>query len=151
VRSILVTYATTTGNTLTVAEAILKHLASKQAGLQTELVDMDDLTPSALLNYDLVFIGSSTWGEGEFNEVAEEFFEKLKNSKLDLSKTKFAVYGLGDKIYDNFCLVVELMTNQLKDKKAEVLGETLKINGFPDEKVIHSVEAWLDSILKTLK
>lgn len=145
---ILITYATNTGNTETVAETLSDYIKTTFPDHEITLTDMDELHPSDFLNYDLIFIGSSTWGEGEFNEIAEEFFEKLNNEDINLSKIRFAIFGLGDSFYKNFCTVVELMSEQLAHKKANLHSTTYKLDGFPDDDSDNRLKEWAESILK---
>lgn len=146
--NILVTYATTTGNTERVAERLHKHLESSFGSHTARLIDMMDIEPENLLEYGLVILGSSTWGEGELNDTAEDFFDKLRQSDIQLSNVSFAVFGLGDTVYDTFCNVVEIMANEIKSKGGKILSNALKIDKFPDEtKLLNAIE-WLNAVLK---
>ncbi len=145
----LVTYASIGGNTMMVAQKIEELL--KQKGHQVSLVDMSELKVDQLTQYELVFIGSSTWGDGEYNDFSQAFFDQLKASSTDLSNVKCAVYGLGESFYPVFCNVVSLMNNDLTAKKAQIVGDSLKIDGFPDDVIMQSVEAWVENILSGIK
>lgn len=147
--NILVTYASIGGNTMMVAQKIEETL---REGGQTdvELVDMDQMEPEKLTEFEMIFIGSSTWGDGEYNDFSQVFFDKLKTSSVDLSKTKCAIYGLGESFYPIFCNVVELMKNDLSAKNAQIIGEQLRIDGFPDDTIMGNVSNWVQSILQNL-
>ena len=61
----------------------------------------------------------------------------------NLSHVKIAIYGLGESFYPIFCNVVELMTKDLQDKHAQIVGESLKIDGFPDDTNLEKVSVWV--------
>jgi flavodoxin I len=146
---ILVTYASCGGNTMMVAEKIFEVL---QAEGQTEvtLKDMAELKPEELLEYPFIYFGSSTWGDGEFNDFSQIFFDQLANTDIDLSEVRFALYGLGETFYPIFCGVIDKMIEGLEAKKGKIVGEHLKIDGYPDETVMPSVEEWTRSILSEI-
>ncbi|MFH2022594.1 MAG: flavodoxin domain-containing protein [Patescibacteria group bacterium] len=146
--SILVAYATMTGNTSTVAEAMVQHLVSKPAKALVKLIDLAELTPADLLNYDLIILGSSTWDDGDVNQVAKEFLGRLQADKLDISKLKFAIFGLGDSFYPNFCKAPDVLQTCIADLGGQVVGELLRLDGFPDEKALQATKEWVDSVLE---
>ena len=50
----------------------------------------------AISSYDLVLLGSSTWGWGELQDEWEEAIDQLKDT--DLSGRKVGVFGSGDQM-----------------------------------------------------
>lgn len=145
--SILVTYASIGGNTMMVAQKIEEVL--KQQGHETELVDMDQLTPEKLTEHEIVFIGSSTWDDG-YNAYSQDFFDKLKDAEIDLSGTKFCIYGLGETFYPLFCITNDYMIRDLGAKKGQIVGKPLTVDGFPDDAIMESVTAWVLEMLKLI-
>lgn len=143
----LVTYASIGGNTMMVAQKIEEVL--QQQGLETELVDMDQLTPEKLTEHEVVFIGSSTWDDG-YNAYSQDFFEKLKASDVDLSKTKFVIFGLGETFYPLFCITNDMMIKDLGEKKGILVGKPLTVDGFPDDAIMESVQNWVLDMLKLI-
>jgi len=81
-------YGSTTGNTENAAELIGKLIEGSQvqpiAG-----VSKDDLE-----SYELLILGTSTWGWGELQDDWAEALDTLKSA--DLSGTAIALFGLGD-------------------------------------------------------
>lgn len=64
---------------------------------------MNDLPINQMLTCNIILFIVSTFGKGVFPQNAAAFFEKLKESKEDLSNLRFAVLGLGSskhKFYD---------------------------------------------------
>jgi len=145
--SILIAYATMTGNTSTVAEAMVEHLGSKHTNLQTKLIDMAELPPKDILSYDLVVLGSSTWDDGDVNQVAREFLLKLHQDCSDLSGHKFAIFALGDNFYPEFCKAADVLEKNIAELGGQVIGEALKLDGFPDDDTLQSANNWLDTII----
>ncbi len=138
---ILVAYATMSGTAMLVAQAIENKL-NEVGGHQVEVKDMMELQPADLLNYELVFLGSSTWDDGRYNDVSREFFGKLHEANIDLSAIKLAVFGLGDQFYPHFCEVVDLMKAELEAKGGKVYSEIPKVDGFPDDPEMERVQNW---------
>jgi len=144
---ILVAYATMTGNTSTVAETIQQHLITKLPEAQVKLLDMADLNPVDLLDYDLVILGSSTWDDGDVNQVAREFLERLNSGETDLAQPKFAIFGLGDSFYPEFCKAADVLKINISEHKGQVVGELLRLDGFPDDEVMKTACEWADTLL----
>lgn len=148
VMNILVTYASIGGNTLMVAQKIEEIL--KASGHDVDLVDMFDLELEKMSEYSVVFMGSSTWGDGEYNDFSQIFFDKLNKSSIDLSASKFVLFGLGENFYPIFCGVLDRMKSDLEAKKGSIVGEPIKIDGYPDDSVMENVSTWMSEILKLL-
>jgi flavodoxin I len=81
-------YASSTGNTETVAEAISKELGG------VEVFDITGCGFSQVKNYDKVIFGVSTWGEGDLQDDWEDNIEEF--SKIDFSDKTVALFCLGD-------------------------------------------------------
>ncbi len=142
---ILIGYGTLSGNTQVVAESLQQYLVSK--GHEADLKSQDEIDPSSLTTYPFVFLGGSTWGEGESNPSTQAFVEKLNAWQGDLSGTRFAVFGLGETNYAHFCAVVDHIIDALKSKNGVIAGESHKIDGYPDENALASIHTWADSAM----
>ena len=91
-------YGSTTGATAEVAEMIAEAL-----GVGKEHVyDVAKTAPSALGDYDLLILGTSTWGDGE---MQDDWFDFCDGAEvLDLKGKQFAVFGCGDEtMSETFC------------------------------------------------
>ncbi len=96
-------YATETGNTKAVAQQVEKKARTR--GFKTKLVSLGKVKPVdlAALKEPAVFL-SSTHGEGDPPEMAKNFFTALDAANnLQLSELSYAVLGLGDRSYKQFC------------------------------------------------
>ncbi len=81
-------YGTTTGNTENAAELIGKLIEGAQ------VQSIADAAKDNLEKYDLLILGSSTWGWGELQDDWADALETLKSA--DLAGKAFALFGLGD-------------------------------------------------------
>ncbi len=144
---ILIAYATLSGNTQMVAEHMHEHL--KASGHDATVVNQDDLDPAQMNEYELVLLGSSTWGDGEPNPTSEVFMEKLKNHAEPFGSVKFAVFGLGDSSYAHFCGIADRMSDLMKEKGKEVILPNHKIDGYPDDSILTKVCEWADQAVVT--
>ena len=122
-------FGTDTGNTRKVAKAIHKHLgdgvADKPVNIQKAVVD-------DLLAYDVLILGSPTYGEGELpgltsgnqNESWEEFLPTL--SGADFSGKTVALFGLGDQVgyAANFVDALGFLYDAFSDVGATIVGLT---------------------------
>lgn len=144
---VLILYATMSGNTEKVALHISQEIPKTLPDNEVVLMDMMEATEDVFLGFDLIFIGSSTWTDGEFNPIAEEFLGRLSESQIDFAMKKFAVFGLGESYYPRFCTIVEKTTDLIKSKNGDVIGEQLKLDGYVDENMLESVTVWTTNII----
>ncbi len=142
---IMVAFATLSGNTMLVAQAIADYL--QELGHTVETQDLLQTGPERFKEYDLVFIGSSTYGDGDLNPIAETFFGSGEISNHDCGDTDFAIFALGDSAYANFAESGQIIKAKLEEMKAHILGEIFTIDGYPDEQVITAVKKWAAGIL----
>ena len=122
---VLVIYGTTMGNTETLAETIVSELKSYE--VETTLKNVTDATVDELSDYDIILLGSSTWGDGELQDDFAVFYSDLE--KIDLTGKKAAVFGPGDSSYDQFCKAVNILEECLKKCGVKLLLDGLKIDG----------------------
>lgn len=121
-------FGTDTGNTRKVAKTIAKQLgdlAGKPENIKN--VSVDDL-----LAYDVLIIGSPTYGEGELpgltagtsTESWEEFMPQLAGA--DFSGKTIALYGLGDQAGypGNFVDALGMIYDAFADCGANFVGFT---------------------------
>ncbi|ANF97364.1 flavodoxin [Paenibacillus bovis] len=120
---ILIVFASMTGNTEEMADLIAEGITS--AGGVAELKQSMDVDADILLEYDAVMLGAYTWGDGELPDEFLDFYEDMDN--LDLNGKKAAVFGSGDTAYDQYAAAVDLLTDKLRERGAEIVQESLKI------------------------
>lgn len=118
-------YASSTGTTADVAARIAKAMGVPEADIH----DVAKTAPSVLGDYDLIVIGSPTYGSGELQDDMYDFLDGAES--LDLKGKKIAVFGCGDEsMSSTFCDAVGEIYNRLKATGAEMTGT---YNTFPYE------------------
>ncbi|WP_347988153.1 flavodoxin [Methylomonas sp. AM2-LC] len=122
-------FGTDTGNTRKVAKNIHKQLGDEIAD---KPVNIRNASVDDLLAYDVLILGSPTYGEGELpgltsgnqNESWEEFLPTLVGA--DFSGKTIALYGLGDQVGygDNFVDALGFLYDAFSDVGAKIIGLT---------------------------
>lgn len=139
---VLIVFGSTTGNTETAAGWIAETL--RKQGLETELRNAADVVVEGMAQgFDLVLLGSSTWGDDEV-ELQDDFipvFEALETAGL--GGCKAAAFGCGDSSYTHFCGAVDAIEEKLFSLGALVVAGALKIDGDPER---GDVTAWAEEV-----
>lgn len=144
---VLVLYGSLTGNTEFVANQIADFLNHHH--IKNDLFNAQEFSPKNILTYDLLILGSSTWDYGQFQEDFAAFFEEIK--ELAFNNKQFIVFGCGDSGYENFCKAVDLIEDFLTLKQAKKIGDSLKIDGYPQQSTNQQlINAWLTTLVKSL-
>ena len=143
----LIIYGSTTGNTEYTAEEIERTLKAHEFDTTLLIVtdaSLDDLRK----DYNLFLLGASTWGEEEIElqEDFEPFYESMGGG-LSLDGKKFAIFGCGDSSYEHFCGAVNAIEAKVKDLGANIIMDSLKIDGEPDAGEIRD---WAQSVLQAI-
>lgn len=125
---ILIAYASMSGNTEDIANFLKSKLAPYHEAI--EFLEIERLNAADFADYEGVLIGSYTWGDGDLPYEVEDLFDDLAD--VDLSGTKAAVFGSGDRVYAKFCGAVDLIEERLKACGAELVQEGLRIEFTPD-------------------
>ncbi len=147
---VLISFATMSGNTQKVADHIAKELTKNMPEIETKIIDMMELTEEQFIEYDLVILGSSTWTDGDYNPISLEFFSQLQGTNTDFSKFRFAIFGLGESYYPEYCTVVEKMAQVLKSKNGRIVGELLKLDGYVDDNMLSKASEWSINVIHSL-
>ncbi len=134
----IIIYGSSTGNTETVAESIETGLKSK--GIEVDVVDVDSSSVEEAINYDLIVLGASTWGDGEIQDDFLNFYDAIDER---FSGKKVAVFGCGDSIMfpDYFCEAVDLIEKKVREQGAQIISKSFKVDGDIDE-FLHEAEEW---------
>ena len=99
--SLAILFGSQTGNAEELADST-KKLADK-AGLDAKVYDMDGFGAANFANHKRILIITSTWGEGEMPDNAEDLWTSVCESSLQLNGLNFSICAIGDTSYDEFC------------------------------------------------
>ncbi|NKY55668.1 flavodoxin domain-containing protein [Nocardia flavorosea] len=89
------------GSEMGTAEKVAEAMAEELTGYETVVFDMSEFDLADLDSEAFHVIVCSTYGDGDLPTGAEPFFDALDAQQPDLTGLRFAVFGLGDSVYDN--------------------------------------------------
>ncbi|WP_420368665.1 sulfite reductase subunit alpha [Curtobacterium sp. L1-20] len=113
-----VLFGTQTGNAEFLADELVA--GARARGLGGRATALDAVSPEQLAAMSHVLVVTSTYGEGEMPDNAGLFWEALQATTVPrLEGLQYAVLGLGDTSYDEFC-----QAGKLIDTRLEQLGAT---------------------------
>ncbi len=98
---------------------------AKKMGFAPKVVDFADIEPADLPKYENALVFISTWGEGDAPERVENFDKAFESDAPDLSANKFAICGLGDTSYVDFCSMGIKFDKRFADLGAERVFDRL--------------------------
>lgn len=128
----LIVYGSTTGNTEGVADTIASVF--KKNDIDVDVQNAADVSARDLAEgYDMVLLGSSTWGDEEV-ELQDDFVPLYENlQEAGLAGKKVAVFGCGDSSYPHFCGAVDALDEKVEQLGGKLVVTSLKIDGDPDQ------------------
>ncbi|MFC0269276.1 assimilatory sulfite reductase (NADPH) flavoprotein subunit [Kushneria aurantia] len=139
---ITVLYGSQTGNAEGVAELARDHAMAH--GFNVRLVDMADMAKKDLKDPANLMVVVSTQGDGEPPDTAIGFYELISGRKAPkLDGHRFAVLGLGDSSYEQFCQMGKEFDARFAELGAERISDRVDCDVDYDE----AAEAWIESVL----
>lgn len=142
----LIFYGTLTGNTEMAATVLHQKLAGTLPAHKLDLRNVREVTAEQIVAYDYAIFGTSTWDDFG-NPDAEEFFEVLGKAQPDFSKITFALFGLGDSSYHDFCGATILAKKALAARHALVYEKIFTIDGYPEQEHLDGLIAWAKAFI----
>ena len=166
-KNICVIYGSSTGTCQGLAEKIGQQLGVQDDGI----IDVQNLSADVVNKYDVLILGTSTWGAGE---MQDDWYDRVKVLKqAGLQGKAVAVFGCGDSesYSDTFCGGMAELYNAAKDAGATMMGEVAtdgynfddseavvdgKFVGLAldevneDDKTDSRIEAWVEELKKNL-
>lgn len=113
-RSILILYATETGNSLDAAERIARE--ARRRHFLTTVASVDTYDPPQLFDKLLVIFVLATTGSGEEPRPMKPLWQQLLRADLPTNlfdEMEFTVFGLGDSAYERFCWASKMLVRRL--------------------------------------
>lgn len=111
-------YGSTTGTTEQVAKEIAADIGVRDADIH----DVRTTAPSALGDYDVILIGSSTWGDGDIQDDMQDFIDGA--GVVSLAGKYVGVFGCGDDtMSETFCNAVRKIYDAMKKTGATMIGD----------------------------
>lgn len=140
-----IVFATLSGNTMTVTSTLEQYLLDQ--GHTVTVHDSLETVADELKHYDLVFIGASTYGDGDLNPISEMFFSAAESVHHSCDHTRFAIFSLGDSSYPHFAASGPIMLEKLQQMGATVIHPILSLDGLPTDEMMNEVKKWSEGIL----
>jgi sulfite reductase (NADPH) flavoprotein alpha-component len=144
--TLTVLYATQSGNARSVAEQLADQL--QESGYSPRLVSAENYRPRDLAKEKLLIVVISTQGEGEPPESAYGLFKHLESKRsASLSDLHYAIFGLGDSSYDQYCEAGKTLDRLLDEHGAKRLLDRVDA----DVDFQQQAETWQQQIQQQVK
>jgi len=110
------------GTSMVVAEALAEAFDIEEDDLINMEEDFDDI--EQFEDYDVLFIGSSTWGQGDVHFSWVDPQLEMEDEELDLSGKTVAFFGAGDSVKhgEHFCSALGKLYKTFTSLGAKVIG-----------------------------
>ena len=136
-------WASMSGTAENVANTLNKK--AKSMGFETNQLELNQVTMNDLSNMKYVAIITSTTGEGDLPTNGEDFWDDLKNTKVNFNDLTYSVCALGDSSHSIFCGAGKKVDEKLIQLGAKKIVDRQDCDG-SDE----GSEAWSNSFLEKI-
>lgn len=136
---VAVIYASTTGNTEAMANAICDSL--KEKGSEVLCATADGADQAAALSCDVLLLGSPAMGDEFLEDSVEEFFAAIEGSISGKKIGIFGSYDWGDGKW------LRDWADRIKSQGAVLLGEPLMVHLTPEADDVQKCKTWAASML----
>ncbi len=108
------------GSTTGTCEELAGKIAAKIGG---EVINVTDVTKEQIESFDVLLLGSSTWGVGELQDDWYDGVKLLKESNLAGKMVSF--FGCGDVMSfgDTFCDAMGIIYDEIADSGCTFVGQ----------------------------
>lgn len=135
-----VVYASTTGNTEAMANAICE--AVKGAGAELVFGTADSADKAAVLASDVILLGSPAMGDEVLEDSVEEFFTAIEGSISGKKIGIFGSYDWGDGQW------LRDWADRIKSCGAVLVGEPLMVHLTPEDADLDKCKEWAAAAVK---
>jgi MioC protein len=144
---------TMTGTAEMVAQEV--QTALEAAGYAATIRMMDDLDGTVFSGGGTFLVCTSTYGQGDVPDNAQEFFASLERDRPDLSAVTYGLIALGDLTYkDTFCeggLRFDALLTKLGARRAgEILKHDASSGTLPEEVAAQWIVPWAETLEASL-
>ncbi len=142
---LLICFGSQTGT----AEGLAKKLAKEatQRGFAPKLHPLNEFEAAGFMTAKKAVIISSTWGDGDAPDNAVNFWNWLKaDTAMRLEHLEFAVLGLGDKNYSDFCGA----SKKFDDRLMALGAKRILPRGECDTDYETAAKKWMDGLWEKL-
>ncbi|WP_018650683.1 assimilatory sulfite reductase (NADPH) flavoprotein subunit [Actinobacillus capsulatus] len=138
--------ASQTGNAKSVADKLAERLTAE--GVNVARISLKDYKAKNIADEKLVLLVTSTQGEGETPEEGVVLLKLLNGKKAPkLDRLQFAVLGLGDSSYPNFCQAAKDFDQRFYDLGATRLFDRVDA----DLDFQTTADQWINEIVEIIK
>ena len=137
---VAVIYASTTGNTEAMANAI--NDAVKSAGAEVVFSTADSANKDEVLSSDVILLGSPAMGDEVLEDTVEEFYSGIEGSLNGKKVAIFGSYDWGDGQW------LRDWTDRLNNAGAVSVAEPLMVHLTPEDADVEQCKAWAASAIK---
>ncbi|MFO1458955.1 MAG: sulfite reductase subunit alpha [Verrucomicrobiota bacterium] len=144
-RPLRIAFGSQTGS----AQGLARRIATEAArrGFQATVSELNAVAPSDLRRDTPCILVTSTWGDGDPPDNAADFWNRIRQDAAPkLEGVSYAVLGLGDRNYPEFCGAAKKLDERLSQLGAVRLG----IRGECDTDYEAAASQWIDSLWEHL-
>ena len=135
-----VVYASTTGNTEAMANAICE--SAKAAGADVVFGTADSADKAAVLSSDVILLGSPAMGDEVLEDSMEEFFTAVEGSLSGKKVGLFGSYDWGDGQW------LRDWEDRVKSQGGQMAAEVLMVHLTPEDADIQKCKDWASAAIK---
>lgn len=145
-KNVLIVVQSFSGNTLELSQLIERNLFELDSSIQIQterITSRNKLLLTNNENYDLILVGTFTWGKGEVHRDMQQFFV---DNITTLRNTPIAYFGTGDTQFGGdelFCNAIEVLNS-----KVESTYSLLKVEQSPRGSQETQVKEWCINLLQ---
>ena len=137
---VAIIYASTTGNTEAMANAINESI--KASGAEVVFGTADSANKDEVLGCDVILLGSPAMGDEVLEDSVEEFYTGIEGSLNGKKVGIFGSYDWGDGQW------LRDWTDRLNNAGAVSAAEPLMVHLTPEEADVEKCKAWAASAIK---
>lgn len=140
-RPLRIAFGSQTGS----AQGLARRIATEatRRGFSATVSELNALAPTDLRKETPCILVTSTWGDGEPPDNAAEFWNRIRqDSAPHLEGVSYAILGLGDRNYPDFCGAAKKFDERLAQLGAVRLG----VLGECDADYETAAAQWIDSL-----